>query len=360
MKRTAIALVLAICLILSGCGSLLSGEYIWEQTHHIPLAPDSGQDIVVSDYTQLVKVISDSVQIGTESFTVSVAQYDRASLERDVDRAVQTVCTTNPIAAYAVSDVTFQIGTVAGETVLVVQVEYLHDHSDISKILTVPNNEAAKEAIGSALNDCSSGIVVHIESYQEEDFLLAAELYAMKYPQYVMEAPQLSVNIYPESGDSRVLEIRFSYVNSRDVLRDMQAQVLTVFDASVNMVSLAATTREKYQQMYVLMMERFQKYNIETSITPAYSLLLHGVGDARAFAVLYAAMCHEAQLECEIVAGTKGGKLWYWNIVNIDGSYYHVDMLRSKGDGTLRLMTDNIINEGYVWDFSAYPPCTGK
>ena len=212
------------------------------------------------------------------------------------------------------------------------------------------------EAIGDALNACSSGIVLRIENYQDEDFLVASEQYAAQYPQYVMETPQVSVSLYPESGSNRVLEIRFTYVNSRDVLRDMQQQVLTVFDASVNMVSLAGTTREKFQQMYVLMMERFQKYTIETSLTPAYSLLLHGVGDARAFAILYAAMCREANLDCKVVVGTRGGKLWYWNIVNVDGSYFHVDLLRSKGDGNLRLMTDSIINEGYVWDFSAYPP----
>ena len=104
MKYTAMSLVLALCLLLCGCSALLKGEYIWEQNHDIPSAPDSGQDIVVSDYSQLVRVISESAQVGTELFTVSVAQYDRSSLERDVARAVDAVRSTNPIAAYAVSD----------------------------------------------------------------------------------------------------------------------------------------------------------------------------------------------------------------------------------------------------------------
>ena len=359
MKHSAIALLLAICLCMNGCSALLSGEYIWEQDHNIPSAPDSSQDIAASNYSQLVKVISDFIEEGTEVFTISVAHYDRTVLERDVSQAVDEVRSTNAIAAYAVSDVASQIGTVGGETVLVVQVQYLHDQNEINKIINVADNESAKEAIGNALNACSSGIVLHIESYQEEDFVLVAELYAMTYPQYVIESPLVSVNLYPDSGDSRVLEIRFNYVNSRDVLRDMQNQVLTVFEASINMISLAGTTKDKYQQMYVLTMERFQKYTIETSLTPAYSLLLHGVGDAKAFAILYAAMCHEAGLEGQVVVGTRGGKLWYWNIINIDGAYYHVDLLRCKSDGAFRLLTDKIINEGYVWDFSAYPACGG-
>lgn len=357
MKRSAIAWILACCLCLSGCNTLLGGEYVWEQDHNIPSAPDSGQDVAASDYDQLVKVLSDYIERGTEVFTVSVAMYDRTALESDLPEAVNTVRSTNAIAAYAVSDVSCQIGTVGGETVLVVQVEYLHDQNEINKIVTVADNEGAKQAIGAALNECSSDIVLRIESYQEEDFLLFTEYYAANFPQYVIEAPHVSVNLYPDSGTNRVLEIRFIYVNSRDTLRDMQAQVLTVFDASVNMVSLAGTTREKYQQMYGLLIERFQHYTIETSITPAYSLLLHGVGDARAFAILYAAMCREAGLECQVVVGTKSGWPWYWNIVHIDGAYYHVDLLRSKSDGALRFLTDKIISEGYVWDFSAYPAC---
>ena len=73
-----------------------------------------------------------------------------------------------------------------------------------------------------------------------------------------------------------------------------------------------------------------------------------------------AALCRDAGLHCQVVAGTKSGYQWYWNIVQIDGTYYHVDLLRSKGEGNLRLLMDNIINEGYIWDFDAYPVCGEK
>ncbi len=357
MKPAAIAWVLVLCLSLSGCGSFLTGEYVWEQTHYIPPVPDSGQDIAASDYEQLVGVLTDAIEEGKELLTVSVAQYDRNSLETDVDRAAASVRATNPVAAYAVSNIYWQIGTSAGETVLVVQVHYLHGQSEIKKILPVADNAAALEAIASAMNNCDTSIVLRIASFVQEDFQLAIEAYALEKPQYVMEAPQVSINLYPERGVSRVVEIRFSYVNGRDALRDMQQQVLTLFDASVNMVSMTGRQREKCNQLYALLVERFQKYTIETSITPAYSLLLYGVGDSKAFATVFSAMCREAGLTAYVVGGTRSGNLWYWNIVQIDGIYYHVDLLRSKGEGNLRLLTDSIINEGYVWDFSAYPVC---
>lgn len=360
MKRTAICWVLVLCLLLSGCSTLLTGEYIWEQTHYIPQTPDSGQEIEASNYTQLVGVLADTIEEGTEQVTISVARYDRNTLETDAERATKEIRVSNPVAAYAVSEIIWQVGTSAGETVLLVQIVYLHDQAEIKNIKTVANNEEALAAIAEAMRNCDSGIVLRIESYEAQDFVLAVEDYALSCPQYVMEAPLVRISLYPDSGPTRVAQIRFIYVNGRDTLRDMQDQVLKLFDSSVNIVSLIEKPREKYNQFYSLLVDRFQKYTIETSITPAYSLLLHGVGDSRAFAAVFAAMCREAGLHCQVVGGTKNGNLWYWNIVQVDGTYYHVDLLRSKGEGTFRLLTDNIINEGYVWDFDAYPACGEK
>lgn len=357
MKRTAIAWVLVLCLMLSGCGPLLTGEYIWEQTHYIPPATDSGQSITASNYSQLLAVLTDCVESGLEAITVSVAQYDRDRLESDVVRAVDAVSRENPVAAYALRQITYELGSSGGEAVLVVQVAYLHDLNEILKIQTVADNAAAEEAIIAALRAYDFSVVLRVDSYEDTDFVQLVDDYIMEHPQYVMEKPRITANIYPETGKSRIVELKFDYVTSRHTLKNMQAQVATVFDASVDMVSVTVKPRPKYTQMYSLLMDRFQNYTIETSITPAFSLLIHGVGDAKAFAAVYAAMCREAGLECYVVTGMRSGALWYWNIICIDGVYYHVDLLRCKTEGAFREMTDSIIAEGYVWNFSAYPAC---
>lgn len=357
MKRTAIAYILILCLFLSGCGTLLDGEFVWEQPHQIQTAPQTQDTISASNYTQLYDALSGSVEKGITHFTISVGLYDRESLATDVDKAINAVCAENPVAAYAVQQMLWELGTGGGETVLSVQIEYLHDQNQINRIQTVDNHDGALQAIMEALMTCDSGIVLRISDYVEADFVQIVEDYAMEHPEYVIETPQVTANIYPQSGDDRVLELKFVYQTSRDTLRSMQAKVGTLFDAAVNMVSVTDQSREKYTQMYSLLAERFQRYNIETSLTPAYSLLVHGVGDAKAFATVYAAMCREAGLECHVVTGKRSGDYWFWNIVCIDGIYYHVDLLRSKEEGAFCEMTDSIIDEGYVWNFSAYPTC---
>ena len=169
-----------------------------------------------------------------------------------------------------------------------------------------------------------------------------------------MEIPQVTEGIYG-SGPGRLVELTFTYQNGRDALRLMQSQVKPVFEAAELYVSGDAAARQKYSQLYAFLMERFD-YKVETSITPAYSLLHHGVGDSRAFATVYAAMCRRAGLECMVVTGTRSGEPWVWNIIKMGEVYRHVDLLSCSAQGRFQERTDREL-ESYVWDYSAYPEC---
>lgn len=356
MKRAAIAYFLALCLLLSGCGMGFGGEYLWEQSHPMPDSTESGQNISASDFPSLYGVLEQAVESGTGQLTVSVALYDRDAVEADTARAIETLCRNNPVAAYSVRDIQWELGSIGGEQVLVVELAYFYDQAQINKIKSVEDNIQASEAIAAALGAFEPSLVLRIRAYEDADFLQLVTDYAAENPQIVMETPEVSVSIYPEAGTDRVVELKFTYQTSRDILRSMQQQVATVVDAAVDMVSVTVQPRGKYTQMYALLVERFQDYSLETSLTPAYSLLLYGVGDSKAFATVYAAMCRQAGLECLTVVGTYNSELRYWNIVCIDGVYYHVDLLRSKEEGQFREMTDSEMEE-YVWYYPAYPAC---
>ena len=70
-------------------------------------------------------------------------------------------------------------------------------------------------------------------------------------------------------------------------------------------------------------------------------------------------MCRYADLTCMTVTGTRDGEPWTWNIVLDGEEYYHVDLLRCSDSGKYREQTDAQM-QGYVWDYSAYPPCNGR
>lgn len=357
MKFGKCIIAVAFCLCLCGCGLIGSGSHIFVEGRHPQYNAGAAQNVSAKSYDELYAALVGMVENGVLKQTISVNDYDDEQLEADLKTVTSDVCQTNPIAAYAVEQIDCTIGTTGGMESLSVEITYLHDKYQIRRIVDVPDMASAKEAITQKLNACEAGVVLYIEAFEEVDFTQIVEDHAFAYPEYVMEQPQVTVGIYPESGVSRVVELKFTYNTSRESLKNMQTQVSTVFHSAVLYVSGDAAEEEKFSQLYSFLMERYD-YTIEPSITPAYSLLRHGVGDGRAFATVYAAMCRQAGLECIVVSGGKEGGSWYWNIVCIDGVYYHVDLLSSNAEGDFRILCDNQLRDsGYVWDFDAYPEC---
>lgn len=355
MKRVGI-LILLCALLLSGCDGLLSGSYLSVRPHQEQGGQTGAQNVSAASYTGLCRALEDMVRAGVESGLIFVTNYDQAKISADITEAVRETLEEDPIGAYAAEAIDCELGTNSGQPAIAVSIRYIHDRSEIRRIKTVADPEEAKEAIERALKNCDSGLVLYIKNYVELDYPQFVTDYAALNPDIVMEYPQTAVSTYPESGNERVLELKFTYQNSRDVLRTMQTQVSTLFNAAENYVRVTEQPREKFSQMYSFLMERFEDYQLETSLTPAYSLLLHGVGDARTFATVYAAMCQQAELECITVTGTKNGEPWFWNIISHDGMYYHVDLLQCSRNGAFREYGDEQMG-GYVWDYSAYPAC---
>ena len=355
MKKILV-LILTLALCLSGCSSWMEGHYVSVTPYEDPGNKAELQTITANNYGQLCQAIRTMVRSGSTSGVISVAAYDQATIDVDKNVATNYILTNDPIAAYAVENISVELGTHAGQPALAVEIRYIHDRSEIMAITRVHGEDDAVAVIAAELGKYNTGVVLHIEEYEELDFVQWIADYAAKNPNLVMETPEVTVNIYPKSGSQRVAELKFTYQNSRESLRTIQSQVTPMFTAANLYVAGNAPARGKYTQLYTFLMERFDSIKLETSITPAYSLLLHGVGDSKAIATVYAAMCRQAGLECITVTGTRWGEPWFWNIIRDKDTYYHVDLLRCREEGTFRTWTDEELS-GYVWDYAAYPKC---
>lgn len=355
MRKSAFIVLLAVCLMLSGCAGWLDGSYSSVRPHTERNPQRNDQIVSVSSYHELRNALIEMVESSTETTLFNVAQMNQEQLSGLMQRAVEYIMGTNPIGAYAVEDITYEQGTSGGQEALSVTVVYNHNRADILRIKRAENMDEVKSIISAALDQCESRVVLMAESYRSIDVVQFVQDYANENPDMIMEVPQVTVNMYPEQGTNRVLEIVFSYQSSRESLRNMQSRVRPLFTSAELYVSGNHADHEKYAQLSSFLMER-NEYTIETSITPSYSLLVHGVGDSKAFATVYAAMCRRAGLECMVVSGTWEGEPLFWNIICDDGVYYHVDLLYCGRVGHFQELTDSNMS-GYVWDYSAYPQC---
>lgn len=354
MKRKLLSLLLTCTLILSGC-SWMDGSYHSVTPHEEHAQTDGGETVSASNYMQLRGALESMISKGQESGVIYVADFDQSKVESFMDMAVRYVRGSYPIGAYAVEDMRYEIGTSSGKPAIAVEITYLRSYAEIRQIRSVEDMDEAMEVIAQSLRDHDSGVVLLVEEYEAADIAQLAETYALENPDKVMEMPQVTTGIYPNEGTSRVVEVKLTYQNSRESLRQMQDQVESLFTSAAMYISKDAADYVKYNQLYTFLMERFD-YQLDTSITPAYSLLRHGVGDSKAFATVYAAMCRQSGLECQVVTGTRAGEPWNWNMVCDNGLYFHVDLLRSEEQGGFRELLDGDMT-GYVWDYSAYPAC---
>ncbi len=352
MKRIAILFV-TLCLLLSGCATWMDGSHVSVKAHREGNIQTEPGNVTVSSYREMIVALEDMVERGTEQGVIYLASLEQSEAEKHMDIAVRSVINTHPIGAYAVEQIAYDYGTNAGQPALAVNIEYRYDRSEIRRIRKLAGMNEVKTAIITALQSYDTSLVVRVKQYVKQDFEQFVQDYADKNPQLVIEVPQTVANVYPETGNDRVVELKFTYQTSREDLRVMQSRVLEMFNSAKTYVSGDRSQYEKFTRLYSWLIEPGD-YTLETSITPAYSLLDHGVGDSKAIATVYAALCRQAGLECMVVSGTRAGEPWFWNMICDEGNYFHVDLLRCDEQGNFAGASDADM-EGYVWDYSAYP-----
>lgn len=355
MKRhiTIAALALGCAVLLSGCSLWMDGERVSVRPHQEQLLQDPAEVVEVSSYAQLRSALVEMVNAGAQGGMVSIDSSNEATVYFYANTAVNYVMNSTPVGAYAVDNITFEIGSTQGGSVVAYQISYQRSRMEILRMQRAESMEDAWEIITAALDNCDASVAVRIDRYEKTDIVQLVQDYANDHPDLVVEMPQVAVFVYPEKGKERIVELNFTYQTSRETLRQMQEQVASVFTSAELYVKETTQVMDIYSKLYAFLMER-DDYTVETSITPAYSLLHHGVGDSRAFANVYAAMCRNEELDCQVISGTRDGQPWCWNVVRYRGEYYHLDLLRCSQTGDFRLCRAEEMS-GYVWDYSAYP-----
>lgn len=355
MKRKILLVCAALLLtaLLSGCAFWMDGEYLSVTPHEAQAELAEHAVAEVSSFAQLRNVLSDMVEHYQEKCVITVVEQNSATADHSINAAITYVMENTPIGAFAVERIDYEIGTNRGRTVVALDIKYTRSRADVLGMDNIQNTEEMTGHIIKALEQNEAYVIMRAKEYQAIDYTQIVQDYANMHPDLIMETPQVGVFVYPQRGNDRIVELTFIYRTDRETLRNMQQRVATVFTSAELYVKETTQVMDIYARLYSFLMER-DEYSLETSITPAYSLLYHGVGDSRAFANVYAAMCRNAELDCTVISGTRDGEPRSWNLVRFRGKYYHVDLLSCNESGGFA-MHPAAEMDGYVWDYSAYP-----
>lgn len=351
-KFFVLCIVLSLSVFLTGCDLWMDGEYYSVTPHLNHASSGSNTDAEVSSYVELREKLEQVVSEGVESVLIYYPSIEKTVLDGFMNSAIEYIVRSTPLGAYAVNEISYESGTNTGKEAVAVSVKYNHGRSEILRIRQAENMINAQKIIANALKNCDPGVTIQVAEYEELDVLQYVQDFVDENPDSCIEMPQVTASVYPEEGENRIIEVVLSYQTSREELRKMQQAVEPVFASAELYVSGDAENSEKYFQLYSFLMER-HNYEIETSITPSYHLLRHGVGDCKAFATVYAAMCRRAGLYCQVVTGTRAGESWYWNVIMSGDEYRYVDLLACNEAGRFNAKSRDQM-DGYVWDYDRF------
>lgn len=357
MKKYGYLLLPILILLLCGCQ--VQREYLWVKPHEEQYVQQENADaIVISDYDGLVSTLLQQCGRRDTSGLIRVYGYPGEIVE-DVPKAVYYVAKQSAIGTYAVDYITYDCTQVVSYYEISVDITYTKTLEEMQALIALRGKNPVEERISNALESYASDLALRI--YANEIF--DAEAYVQQYyednPGKVQACPQVEVKHYPEQVDSEyILEMQFTYPHSDELLQQYQAEVNAVVDAAVEYVQYREEEEEKLQLLYVYLSERFE-YLEESTDTPVYSVLCEGKADPLAFARTMKTLCEASGLECWVVRGSYNDEPWVWNIVKVDGQYYHADPMRSlsAGQTALSLELDSTMAL-YSWPQSEYPACT--
>lgn len=361
MKHRIVSVVLAAALMAAcfgGC-SLVANEYLSVEPHSKTYDQEPREnDVTVADYTELKNSLLSLVVEGVEEALISSAAYD-GNMELDYARAVRYVTETNPLGAYAVESIEEETTHITSYSQIVVHITYRHTLEEIGAITPVRGMSGAQSALQAALESFVPQLVLRVTGYSDADFDEMAREYCRQNQTTAIERPDITVSVYPNTGNVRIVELQFAYDHSQQELRSMRAELNAVLHASYSYVNYRESIQERAALLYSFLAERFEYIEGETT-TPAYSLLCEGVLDDRSLANVYRAMCENVDIPCIVVEGTYKDAEYCWNIIQIGDTYCHVDLLGAYRAGLqeLPMLTDSQMT-GFAWDTEQYPSCQG-
>ena len=363
-KLLSLVLALAMALCASGCSSAFSDEYYFSEPFMEATEPGDGTKTEIRNASTLKRAIMELIYAGETSGQFRFGSY-AGSLMDDLAAVCLEIKTSTPMGAYAVEDISYDTSRIVSYYTADISIKYKKSVQEIASVVELSGLGELDSHLLSLMDSRSPGTVVKIYSSA------ASEEYIMKFvedsyygdPLLVAEEPTVSVSAYPDAGTERIYVIYLRYRSLPEQLKKMEDALVEKLDEISPLLAVEDRVQTALNCAEFVAENSGGEDAVGLWMETAFGALVEGCADSYGMAMAYKALCDRLGIECVVVRGEqRGGELGKsaWNIIGIDGEYYHVDVSRFGADiYSAFLLSDSDMWGEYDWDRENYPACDG-
>jgi len=365
MKKCLFLLLLTLVLLIqfTACASLIEGYELDYRPHEIEPAFQNGAEyIVVSTQEELSRSIWDMVEAHEESRLFRVLSLDRDAVE-DVIREVWL----RPLVAYATYTPIPHILTESpGLLEMELAISYRQTAQQVADVRQVHTAAGARVFLGQMLREGETYLAllcpVNLANVSFLETILREYYYS--HPLDTVILPELVVSFYPSagSGNLRIAAIELEFGVDHESFLQMRSDLRETAEAMIEELPEYLSVPEQIIWLsYALSDQTMWSYDedVFSVSNTAYGALVMQFASSEGIARGLQALLSLLDIESSIVRGELEEALHVWNLIYVEGYYYHVDisMLQTLGAEETLFVPDEVMmfDNGYSWDLSVHP-----
>ncbi len=349
-------------------------------------------DAVANNYSEFLREMEkEAVVNGKDKISIKVKAFDKAILDNVFnigEKLNEKLQEDRKITSLSVAKNTFP-----DTNVLVLEYSLTFKNTTEGeaageKVDLVKNRELY-QGIKKALENCQADFIVKQNTnYTEAEFNELAEAVEGIIKKVLEDDYDLyyyfnsyQISYIKENNSVKEVSILFQYSNDRESILKRNLEVQNKIDEIIRSVIKPGMTdfeKEIAIHDYIAGNSRYdnnyEKGKVPKDANTSYGVLINGTGVCGGYASAMNKLLKAAGIESIIITGEAGEKGKYephaWNLVKLDGEYYHIDVTwndpiytfngvrRDVIHYTYFNLTDEEMSKDHKWDRDKYPKCT--
>ena len=329
IKILSAVIAASISFSLSSCAGIYDKEIV-SINDYVPTeqvkTESIGDRITVSDISELRNAFISFVDAGAEEGSIVFSESYSGDASDDIASAVWYARTKDALCAYCVENISYEINKILSSTEARIHVTYSDNGVPLNDIIKLEYAAGLETILQKAIEDGArkTAFLVNKSSFTDSAIeKMVSDLYK-ENPIISPIEPTASVVVFSGMNSRKLYEVSLSF-KMFDDQRAERMSSLRVF-SPFTQEHMLLDEHSKAELIFSYLQNNCL-FNGESGGT-IYDALISGKSGSEGIALAFVALSKMLDMNSLIVYGQYTGTDTCWNLINIDGNWYHTDTAR--------------------------------